>query len=228
MVHAPYVELLVEQQARRWQMRRSEDAEQERGRTVAISRLPGARGEEVAHGLGQALGYDVFDQEIIHEIARRADLSDRIVAALDEKNRSLLSEWLVAFGSDRHLSSYEYVHELRKVVGAIARHGRAVILGRGAHIILGPREALRVLVTAPLEVRVEAVARASAMPPREARQWIHGKEVERQAFLEKHFHAKLGDPDAFDLVVNTEVLGIAGAVDAVRAALMRVAVLQPA
>lgn len=226
MVHAPYVELLVEQQARRWQMRRTEDVEQERGRTVAISRLPGARGEEVAHGLGHALGYDVFDQEIIHEIAQRADLSDRIVAALDEKNRSMLSEWLVAFGSDRFLSTYEYVHQLRKVIGAIARHGRAVILGRGAHIILGPREALRVLVIAPLEVRVENVALASAMPAREARRWIQAREGERQAFLGKHFHANLGDPDAFDLVINTEVLGVEGAVDAVRAALMRVAVLQ--
>lgn len=223
MVHAPYVELLVEQQARRWQMRRSEEAAQERGHTVAISRLPGARGQEVAHGLGQALGYDVFDQEIIHEIAQRADLSDRIVSALDEKNRSLLSEWLVAFGSDRYLSTYEYVHQLRKVIGAIARHGRAVIMGRGAHIILGPREALRVLVIAPLEVRVANIALASAMPAREARRWIQAKEEERQAFLGKHFHSRLGDPEAFDLVVNTEVLGVAGAVDAARAALVDLA-----
>lgn len=228
MVHAPYVELLVEQQARRWQLRREENREQERGHTVAISRLPGARGEEVAHGIGRALGYDVFDQEIIHQIAQRADLSDRIVSALDEKNRSMLSEWLVAFGADRFMSTYEYVHELRKVIGAIARHGRAVILGRGAHLILGRGEALRVLVIAPLEVRVGNVARDLSMPARDARRWILAREAERQAFLGKHFHARLGDPDAFDLVVNTEVLGIAGAVDAVGAAVATMAAHQAA
>jgi cytidylate kinase len=226
MVHAPYVELLVEQQARRWQLRREENRGQARGHTVAISRLPGAKGEDVAHGIGRALGYDVFDQEIIHEIAQRADLSDRIVSALDEKNRSMLSEWLVAFGADRYISTYEYVHELRKVIGAIARHGRAVILGRGAHLILGLGEAMRVLVIAPLEVRVENVVRDLSMPARDARRWILAREAERQAFLGKHFHARLGDPEAFDLVVNTEVLGIAGAVDAVGAAVARMSVHQ--
>lgn len=228
MVHAPYVELLVEQQARRWQLRRADNREEEPGRTVAISRLPGARGEEVAQGIGQALGYDLFDQEIIHQIAQRADLSDRVVSALDEKNRSMLSEWLVAFGADRYLSTYEYVYQLRKVIGAIARHGRAVIIGRGAHLILGPREALRVLVIAPLEVRVANVAVASSMPPREARRWILAKEAERQSFLAKHFHARLGDPEAFDIVINTEVLGTSGAVEAVRAALPTVAAHQAA
>lgn len=228
MVHAPYVELLVEQQARRWQLRREQGREQERGHTIAISRLPGARGEEVAQGIAHALGYDVFDQEIIHEIAQRADLSDRVVSALDEKNRSLLSEWLVAFGADRFLSTYEYVHELRKVIGAIARHGRGVILGRGAHLVLGPGEALRVLVIAPLEVRVGNVARDLSMPAREARRWILAKEAERQAFLGKHFHARLGDAEAFDLVINTEVLGVQGAVEAVTAALARLTVFQAA
>ena len=56
------VELLVEEQARRWQLRRRENGEAVRGGIVTLSYLPGAPGEQVAHGVSEALGYDLFDR----------------------------------------------------------------------------------------------------------------------------------------------------------------------
>jgi cytidylate kinase len=220
---APYLELQVEQQARRWQLRRTQQDEQRRGGVIAVSRQAGSGGNQVARRLSEVLGYDFFDREIIQQIAQNAHLSERVVAALDEKDRSLLSEWLVAFAADEHLSRYEYLHELRKVIGAIARHGSAVIVGRGAHLILGPHEALRVLIVAPLEVRIAGMSASAGVSRREALQLIQHAEAERRAYLEKHFHARLGDPECFDLVVNTHVLGVEGAVEAIRAALPKVA-----
>ena len=228
MIAAPYVEKLVEQQARRWQLRREQEGERVRRPAIALSRLAGARGEEVARRLSEVLGYDLFDQALIQQVAENAHLSQRVVSALDEKDRSWLSEWLVAFAADRSLSTYEYLHELRKVVGAIARHGEAVIVGRGAHLILRPEEGLRVLVLAPLDVRVANIAAARGVVPREARRLLADEETARRAFLEKHFGARLGDPEAFDIVVNTEVLGVEGAVAAVQAVLSHVPARRPA
>lgn len=228
MIAAPYVELLVEQQARRWQLRREQEGEQRSRPVVALSRLPGALGEEVARSLSQALRYDLFDQALIHQVAESAHLSDRVVSALDEKDRSWLSEWLVAFAVDSYLSTYEYLHQLRKVIGAIARHGNAVIVGRGAHLILGPEQALRVLVLAPTSARVANMAAARGVGEREARRLLAAEEAAREAFLAKHFHGRLGDPTEFDLTVNTHALGVEGAVKAVGAALEHAALRRPA
>jgi cytidylate kinase len=215
------VELLVEDQARRWQFRsRDERGSLERG-VVTLSYLPGAPGEEVARRVSEALGFDLFDREIIREIARSAHLSERVVAALDERGRSWLSDWLGSLSGDAYLSTYGYLHQLRLVVGAVARHGGAVIVGHGAHVMLGPERALRVLVVAPFEERVASVAAVHGLRPAAARARVLSEESERQYFLERHFHARLRDPEQFDLVVNTGTLGTSGAVGAIEASARR-------
>jgi len=209
------VELLVEEQARRWQLRREDSGSEPELGVVALSHLPGAPGEEVARRLSEALGFDLFDHEIIREIARNAHLSERVVRALDERGRSWLGDWLGSLTSNAHLSTYGYLEQLRTVVGAIARHGGAVIVGHGAHALLGPERALRVLVVAPFEDRVAAVAQATGLKAGAARERVLAEEAERHGFLERHFHAPLREPEHFDLVVNTRTLGIEGALQAI-------------
>jgi cytidylate kinase len=104
------------------------------------------------------------------------------------------------------------------VVGALAHHGGAIILGRAAHLILRPGEALRVLVVAPLEARVRTVMEREGLGEREARRRIVSVEADRRAFLMKHFHADFADPTTFDMVLNTSVLGVEGGCDAIRTA----------
>lgn len=212
------IEALVDEQARRWQLVRRERSEEQRRPVVTVSRQHGAGGAEVARMLAADLGIDLFDREIIQRIAESTHLSERVVSSLDDKDREILADWLSALSSRSYLSPMEYRYHLSRVVGAVAHHGGAVILGRGAHIILGQGEAVRVLVVAPLEARVRAVMQREGLPEREARQRIVAVEADRKAFLMKHFHADFGDPTTFDVVVNTAVLGVRGACGAVRAA----------
>jgi cytidylate kinase len=73
---------------------------------------------------------------------------------------------------------------------------------------------------APIEHRIEAVRRREGLSPREARQRIQQVDAERKAFLDRLFRSDISDPAHFDLVLNTAVLGVAGAVEAVRAAVI--------
>jgi cytidylate kinase len=215
------IEALVDEQARRWQLVRQERRQEPRRPVVTVTGQQGAGDAEVARMLAADLGLDLFDREIIHRIADSTHLSERVVSSLDEKDRELLTDWLASISSRSYLSPAEYRVHLSRVVGAVAHHGGAVILGRGAHLILGEGEALRVLVVAPLEPRVRAVMEREGLSEREARHRIAAVESDRRAFLMKHFHADLADPTHFDLVVNTAVLGIEGACGAIRAALER-------
>lgn len=213
------IEALVEEQAHRWQLSRRDRGDDATRPVVTVSRQHGARGGEVARCLAAELGLDLFDREILHRIAESAHLSERVVAALDEKTRDLLTDWLAAVTSDAYLSPAEYQTHLWRVVGAVAEHGGAVILGRGAHLILGQDRALRVFVVAPLEGRVRTVQEREGLSERDARRRILEVESERRAYLLKHFHAEFADPTGFDVVVNTAALGVDGAVRSIAAAL---------
>ena len=212
------MEALVEQQARRWQLVRETRRDEERRPVLTVSRQHGAGGDELVKTLAKQLQLDVFDREIIQQIAESTHLSERVVGALDDKRRELLTEWLSGMASHDYLSSVEYRYQLTRVVGAVAHHGGAIIVGRGAHLILGQGEALRVLVVAPLEARIASVMKSEGLSERDARRQIQVVEADRKAFLMKHFHTDIDDPAHFDLVVNTKLLGIARSCAAIGAA----------
>jgi cytidylate kinase len=214
------IEALVDQQARRWQVVRETRAPAARAPVVTISRQHGAGGTEVVRRLAQEMELDVFDKEILRQIAESTHLSERVVATLDERARAWLSDWLEGLATRDFLSQSEYRYQLTRVVGAIARHGGAIIVGHGAHLVLGEGEALRVQLVAPLSARVDAVKRRSGRPEREARREVAAVEAGRRAFVMQLFHVDLEDPTRFDMILNTAWLGTAGCVAAIRGALL--------
>ena len=212
------IEALVDEQVRRWELLRRKPKEAKVRPVITITGQHGARGDELSRQLASALGFDHFDREIIHRVAESAQLSERVVAAMDMKKRELLADWLAGFASRNYLSPAEYRYHLAHVIGAIAHQGGAVIVGRGAHLLL-KGHALRVLAVAPLEDRVRTVVEAEGLSERDARRRIEEVESDRHAFILMHYHAEFADPTAYDLVVNTGALGLDGAIAAVRAAL---------
>ena len=142
------IEALVDEQARRWQLVRRSGTRRRGDRSSPSPRQHGAGEAEVARRLAEDLGLDLFDREIIQRIAESTHLSERVVSSLDERDREVLTDWLAAISSRSYLSPAEYRYHLSRIVGVVAHHGGAVILGRGAHLILGQGAALRVLVVA--------------------------------------------------------------------------------
>jgi cytidylate kinase len=215
------IEQLVEDQVRLWNLPRLRPPEERPAPVVTVSRQHGAGGTEVARRLCEEIGVDLVDHEIIRRIAASTRLSERAVEELDEKDHELLAEWLMSLADPRHLDPFSYRQHLTHLVRTITRAGGAVIVGRGAHLILSAQEALRVLVVAPLGHRIDVIRRREGLTERAARERIARVDGEREAFLRRHFHAAFADPTLFDLVVNAGDMGVAAAVTAVKAALER-------
>ncbi|MBI5240221.1 MAG: cytidylate kinase-like family protein [Elusimicrobia bacterium] len=209
---------MIEDQVRRWEALGETHARSFMAQPViAISRLPGCAGRAVAEELARLMGFALFDRELIDRVAERAHLSADEVCALDEKGRSMLEEFVDSLIRQRYAGE-DYFRHLCRTVLAIAKRGRAVILGRGASFILPPRTCLRVLLVAPLPARVASLSRRLGLGPEEARRRILQVEADRRAFILKHFHRDLTDPTAYDLTLNTEEAGGTDTVDAIRLA----------
>lgn len=209
------VHQLIEEQVRRWEILKAKKTETKTLPVITLSRQPGSGGKFVARSAAETLGLDLFHQELINAMAENADTSARVIRTLDERGVSMLEDWVSAAISDRHLWPDEVSRMLMQVIGTIGRHGKAVIVGRGANFVLPAENRFRVRIIAPLEKRVDCVAEAHGLPKKEAKQRVLRTESDRRAFVRKYFHSDIGDPANYDMVLNTGSLSVESAAAAI-------------
>ena len=214
------VERIVEDQVQRWQMlTRQETPAPSEISVVTLSREPGSGGRIIAQQLAEKLQYDMFHQEVIHELAEEADVSTKMVETLDARGLNVLEEWISSLVEDHHLWPDQYLHHLMKLIGTIGKHGRAVLVGRGANFVLPPDQRFSVRVIAPLAFRIEKVAREFDLPKEEARRRVIRTDSNRKSFIRKYFNADIADPANYDLLINTRHTSLERAVGAIDGAL---------
>jgi cytidylate kinase len=211
---------IIEEQVQRWQIMQKEGKEEKEGVSViTVSREPGSGGRVVATRLAEKLGIAIFHQEVINEMAKSADVSEKLVETLDERGLSILEDWISSLVHERHLWPDRYMQHLMKVVGTIGKHGRAVVVGRGANFILPPEKRFSVRIVGPQAWRINNVAKEFDMSSEDAKRRVMRTESDRRAFIRKYFNADIADPTNYDLVVNTATLKVDDAVKVISSAL---------
>lgn len=211
---------IIEEQVHRWQITQKKKVpEQEGVSIVTLSREPGSGGRIVASRLAEKLGIDIFHQEVIHEIARSADVSATVLETLDERGLSTLEHWISSLVHERHLWPDRYMQHLMKVIGTIGKHGRAVIVGRGANFVLPAEKRFAVRIVAPQAWRIENVSKEFDISSEDAKRRVMQTESDRRAFIRKYFNADIADPKNYDLVINTATLNLDDTVNVISAAL---------
>jgi cytidylate kinase len=210
------VEQIIEEQVRRWQFSVAKPKSETFFRpTVTISREPGSGGNVIGERLAKRLSLELFHQEVIHGMAKSAKVSAQLLETLDERGLSVLEDWMAYLVDFRHMWPDQYIKHLMRVIGAIGRHGNAILIGRGANFILPSERRFSVRVIAPFEVRVTNVARNYQVTETEARKRITKTDSERRAFIRKYFNTSVADPLNYDMVVNTGSVSIDGVVESI-------------
>ena len=210
------IEQLVDDQVKKWSFEHKEKSlEASVFNMITVSRDPGSGGKLIAKGLAECLDFDLFNQEVIHEMAKSAKVSKRVLQSLDERGLSMLDDMISAVVHQRHLWPDEYLQHLLKVIGTIGKHGNAILVGRGANFVLPVETTFRLRVIAPREFRAQKVAEEFDLPLKDAEHRILKTESDRRAFIRKYFHADIEDPKLYDLVINTGTLSLTEAIDCV-------------
>jgi cytidylate kinase len=182
---------------------------------ITISSEPGSGGRIIARGLAKRLGIDLFDRDIVKEISESAHISGVVIETMEKDRLSGIKDFISSLVNDRYLWPGVYLDHLMKVVAAIASHGNAIIVGRGANFLIPPEDRLSVRVIAPLETRVKNVAKEFGVTREEAKRRVINRENRRSTFIRQSFNADVTDPRNYDLVVNTQKLNIDASLGAV-------------
>lgn len=211
---------IVEQQVGLWHERQARTAAVSSAAphwpVVTVSREFGAAGARIAERLAELLGFAFWDRQVLEAIAEKLNSSVTDLDALDERTPGAMRELLAAVMRSADAPRREFHDALRQLVKTLERNGSAVIVGRGAGHIVDPALALRVRVTAPLEQRVASHARQEGIDLATARSRVLRADKERQAYIERHFNAKVEDPLHYDFVLNVGLIPFERAAEVLR------------
>ncbi len=196
---------IIEQHIKKWEYEKTLSQEKEvlPSPVVSISREPGSGGRIIAEKLAEQLGFDLFHQEVVHDMAKDANISMRFLEILDERALTTLDNWIASLVDKRFLWPDKYLHHLMKVIAAIGRHGSSVIVGRGANFILSPEIRISVRIIAPFEFRCRHVADEFGLSMDEAGRRITKTESTRRSFIRQYFNTSIADPNNYDMLINT-------------------------
>lgn len=173
------------------------------GWTIALEREAGAAGTTIAREAAARLGWQVYDHELLEQIARDMGVRSSLLKSVDERRQPWLQESLETFMETPLVTESAYVRHLIETVLALGTHGQCVIVGRGSPFILPPGNALRVRIVGYLHDRVHRIQHLKGLSHKEAEQETARLDEERMRFTRAHFHKDPTLPENYDLVLNS-------------------------
>lgn len=186
---------------------------------VAIARELGAGGREVGERIAASMGAELLDDQIVDLVAQKIGAPASYVAAKDEAVESF-AERLFRTITQAQPEAYaakevpdwseDRLFSLTSdLIREHARDRSIVVIGRGAPILLKEfRGVLRLFVIAPLDARIARLSERLGCSRDEAHRQIKASDQRRAAYFKQYFGVDWRDPHLYDLVVNTETLGV--------------------
>ena len=191
------------------------------GPYLLISREKGAGGNTVAQLVGSRLGWQVFDHQIVDEIAKKANVRRQLIESLDERDQSRIQGIIGQLLTGEEIDQSEYLVLLKQIVLTLGHHGDVIIVGRGARYILPSQFGLSVRMVAPIETRIRRMADSERLSLAAARVEVERVDRERVKWVRRNLGHNVADPLSHDLTINTAEINVEAAAGVVITALQR-------
>ncbi len=198
---------------------------EEKKMIITIGRQYGSGGAEVGKKLGQRLGVDVYDKEILKMTSNESGIRESYFNLADEKagNRLLYKSFRPRFpenvspsmGADL-VSSDNLCRFQSAVIRKIAEEESCVIIGRCAeHVLAGSENLVRVFIRADMESRIDRIRDKGYYAEEDIQKNIKRMDKERRDY-HRYFTGKdWEDMDNYDLILNSSDIGTEGCVDCI-------------
>jgi cytidylate kinase len=162
---------------------------------ITIYQGASGEGQELAEAVAQDLGYGCVGREVLLEASRRYRIPEAKLNEIIEKG----PHWWERLLQD--LRPYRIA--LQAALCELAHDGKLVYHGHLGHELLsGIGHVLKVLLTAPIEFRIEQVRARQSLTDVAARHYVEEIDKARSRRLMAMFGADWRDPNRFDLILN--------------------------
>jgi cytidylate kinase len=192
----------------------------------------GSGGSDVAARVANQLGWTLLDNDVVDSVAERLGMSRAEVSSLEERAPTLSER----IATSMRLSTPEYVVPVadasitdtaemrvvdmtRRVMEEAVQNGNAVLVGRGAQIMLGDRpDALHVFCYAAAEALVTYAVAHRGLNPATATHEVEKRNRQREQYVKRNWGRDWRRFENYHLCIDTGRLGVEAAADVVVAA----------
>ena len=185
---------------------------------ITIARDFGAEGHEIGKMLSNELGIPLYDNEILVRSSLRTDEPVDRIAAYDERLAAETAAFLPDRVDARTLSD-KLFQKMSQVILDLGSTESCIIEGRLSDYLLRSNpNMIAVLVTAPLDARIEIVRKKRGLDRRAGAKLVKEQQRAREQFYKRYSAGKWRMDTGKDIVVNRAKLGRQGCVDVIAAA----------
>jgi cytidylate kinase len=162
---------------------------------ITIYQGASGEGQELAESVAEALGYRSVGREVLVEASRRYGIPEAKLNEIVEKG----PHWWERLLQD--LRPYRIA--LQAALCELAHDGKVVYHGHLGHELLPAiGHVLKVLLTAPIEFRIEQIRARQSLTDAAARHYIEEVDKARSRRLMAMFGTDWRDPNRYDLILN--------------------------
>ncbi len=188
---------------------------------ITVGRQYGSGGREIGTMLAEKLGIAYYDDMLLKEAAKESGLCEDLFHSFDERPKS----FLYSVAMDPYSFSMNHVMPKGSIeqqvylatydtIKKLADKGPCVLIGRCADYALKDRDdVINLFITAPLENRIERVARRNGITRDEAKERIKRTDKSRASYYNYYSSKDWGDAKSYDLCIDSSLLGIEGTVE---------------
>jgi cytidylate kinase len=173
---------------------------------ITIYQGASGEGQEVAEAVAQALGYNCVGREMLVAASRRYGIPEAKLNEIVERGPHWWERLI------RDLRPYKTA--LQATLCELARDGKLVYHGHLGHELLsgsGIGHVLKVLLTAPIEYRIEQICARQNSSEAAARNYVEEVDKAQSRRLMAMFGADWRDPNRYDVVLNMSKMSRDGA-----------------
>lgn len=177
---------------------------------ISISREYGSGGRDIARKIAEDMGLELYDRNMLEDIARERNIEPEALADIDEKPRNkLLSRRVKGHSNsmEENLAQMQFEY-LRKR----ANEGKSfVVLGRCSETILRDRKGLvSIFIVGEKEAKLQHIIDKFELSKEEAVIKSERHDRSRRRYHNHYSDFKWGDSRNYDMCINSSRLGVAG------------------
>lgn len=182
---------------------------------VTIERKYASGGNEIGMRLAKALGYKLYDRNILMKAAKNLEIPSFQIEGLDESshgswlfNLSKTSLGGTSSGKDLSMADKLFLEE-KRIIEEAAEEGNCVIVGRAAGYILREKENhLGVFIHSDDAKRLRRAMEKEGFTEAEAKNALKKNDKRRSGFYQSVTDWEWGNPKYYELYMDSGKLGM--------------------
>lgn len=192
---------------------------------VTIGREFGSGGRQIGEQLAEELGINYYDKVILALASEKSGLSQEYIDRMEEQASSsfLFNLSMNAINTPDFFYQYDIPASDRAffaqtaAIKELASKESCVIVGRCADYILRENNnCLKVFIRASKEERLKRLVDEYGIVEKEAKERLEKMDKGRANYYKHYTGERWGQADLYDLIINSDVSGIGGAVKIIK------------